>query len=524
MIGALAAKKPVSQAEAIRRATEQRNLYTEQTVAALTAMLGDAEDEVRRAILRYKSLGSLPDNKLAALEGLKKLQADIREATSRLHRDQTLLFRKTAKASFRQGIYRGIDEFAAAQLPFYRDLTPEGIDKLATRVFTIVDTDALDFMTNYNLVLAGDVHRELADGIKRTVMNGIATGKGVEDIVRDLGRVVKDPESFRHAGSKVFSKAQYRMEVIARTEVLRAQNQGRIKFHDRVGVRKLEWMTMEDERVCPICGPLDGKVYDTGRFPSQPAHPNCRCTSVVAWPLVICGGELGAKAANEPAACIIPPQTIEEQAKAKSEEDAKLKHAFESGEVADLNTFTLKQLQTLAKQNGVSIARTKSDFIKLLDQVEPGIDHSDLTGSVLKAKLTEYQIGLLRTKDELAKLLAEKQRTLKKAQEISERLKNGEGLQLLTADKLREMARSKGVSIYMTKQDVIDLLDRLEPGAGHSELSGRSLVEAKKRHHIGVFKNKQQLVKAIEKAAREEAVEKVRREALKAIRKAKETR
>ena len=71
MIGALAAKKPVSQAEAIRRATEQsvqaRNLYTEQTVAALTAMLGDAEDEVRRAILRYKSLGSLPDNKLAAL-------------------------------------------------------------------------------------------------------------------------------------------------------------------------------------------------------------------------------------------------------------------------------------------------------------------------------------------------------------------------------------------------------------------------------------------------------------------------
>jgi len=525
MIGALAAKKPVSQAEAIRRATEQsvraRNLYTEQTVAALTAMLGDAEDEVRRAILRYKSLGSLPDNKLAALEGLKKLQADIREATSRLHRDQTLLFRKTAKTSFRQGIYRGIDEFAAAQLPFYRDLTPEGIDKLATRVFTIVDTDALDFMTNYNLVLAGDVHRELADGIKRTVMNGIATGKGVEDIARNLGRVVKDPESFRHAGSKVFSKTQYRMEVIARTEVLRAHNQGRIKFHDRVGVRKLEWMTMEDERVCPICGPLDGKVYDTGRFPTQPAHPNCRCTSVVAWPLVICGGELGAKAAAEPDACILPPRAVEAQAKAKSEEDAKLKDAFESGKVADLNTLTVKQLQTLSKQNGVSIARTKSDFIKLLDQVEPGIDHSDLTGAVLKAKLTDYEIGWLRTKDELAKLLAEKQRALKKAQEISERLKKGEGLQLLTADELREMARSKGVSIYMTKQDVIDLLDRLEPEVDHSELSGRSLIQAKKRYQIGALKNKHQLIKAIEKAARQEATEKVKKDALRTLKNSK---
>ena len=521
MIGTLAAKKPVSQAEAIRRATEKsvraRNLYTEQTVAELTAMLTDAEGEVRRAILRYKSLGSLPDNKLAALEGLKKLQADIREATSRLHRDQTLLFRKTAKASFRQGIYRGIDEFAAAQLPFYRDLTPEGIDKLATRVFTIVDTDALDFMTNYNLVLAGDVHRELADGIKRTVMNGIATGKGVEDIVRDLGRVMKDPESFRHAGSKVFSKAQYRMEVIARTEVLRAHNQGRIKFHNQVGVQKLEWMTMEDERVCPICGPLDGKVFDTGRFPRQPAHPNCRCTSVVAWPLVICGGELGTKAAAEPDACILPPQAIEKQAMAKSKEDAKLKAAFESGQIADLNTLTVKQLQTLAKQNGVSIARTKADFIKLLDQVEPGFDHSDLTGAALKAKLKEHKIGLLRTKDDLVKLLAKKQRVLKRAQQLSKRLKKGDGLQLLTMNELKEMARSKGVSIYMIRQDVIDLLDKLEPGVDHSGLKGKSLIEAKNSYHIGAFKNKQLLIKAIEKAAREEAAEKVKREALKVL-------
>ncbi|GAB4303509.1 MAG: hypothetical protein Fur0034_19520 [Desulfuromonadia bacterium] len=344
-----------------------------------------------RAILRYKSLGSLPDNKLAALEGLRKLQTHIQETTSRLHREQTLLFRKTAKTSFRQGVYRGIDEFAAAQLPFYRDLTPEGIDKLATRVFTLVDTDALDFMTNYNLVLAGDVHRELADGIKRVVMGGVATGKGVEDIVRDLGKVVIYKDSFKQAGTKVFSKAQYRMEVIARTEDLRAHNQGRIRFHDQVGVRKLEWMTMEDERVCPVCGPIGGKVFDTNRFPQQQAHPNCRCTSVVAWPLVICGGELGAKAAAEPAACIIPPQTIEEQAKTKAAEDAKLKAAFEGGQIADLNTLSVKQLQTLAKQNGVSIARTKADFIKLLDAAEPGVDHSTLAGAGLDAKLKELR-------------------------------------------------------------------------------------------------------------------------------------
>ena len=536
MLGALAAT-PLTQAEAIRQATARsvrhRNRYTEQTVAELTGMLAGAEDEVRGSILRYKSLGSLPDNQLAALQGLKKLQADIRETITRLGRDQTLRFRQTARTSFRQGIAGGIEDFAGAQLPFYRDLTPEGIDQLATRAFTLIDTDALDFMSQYNLVLAGDVHRELADGIRRTVMSGIATGKGVEDIVRDLGHVVKDPESFRHAGSKVFRKAQYRMEVIARTEVLRAHNQGRIKFHQQVGVEKLEWMTMEDERVCPVCGPLDGKVFDTGRFPPQPAHPNCRCTSVVAWPLEICGGELGAKAALVPlsaisapvqsgAACILPPQAIEEQAKAKSAETAKLKAAFESGQIRDLSGLTVKQLQTLSKQNGVSIARTKADFIQLLDEVEPGISHADLSGTVLKAKLKEHKIGLLRTKQELVGLLAEKQAALKHAQQLAEQLKKVPapgGLDQLTVVELKEMAKTKGISLNLTKQDVIALLDELEPGVDHAGLKGKLLIEAKKKHHIGPLKNKQQLIQAIEKAAGEELAEQAKQEALEAAKK-----
>jgi len=34
----------------------------------------------------------------------------------------------------------------------------------------------------------------------------------------------------------------------------------------QIGIQKLEWMTMEDERVCLICSSMDGKVYDTSRF------------------------------------------------------------------------------------------------------------------------------------------------------------------------------------------------------------------------------------------------------------------
>jgi SPP1 gp7 family putative phage head morphogenesis protein len=511
----------VSQVQRIRAATDRslmaRDLYAEQVVYQLTQSLKSAEKLVRSALAEYRSLGSLPDNKLAALRGLEKLDAEIADAMNALKRDQTLMFRQASRAAFRSGVYRGIEEFSAAQMPFYKDLAPEGIDRLTTSVFTLIDTDALDFMTNYNLVLAGDVHRELADGIKRTILSGVATGKGADDIARDLGSVIEHKESFRHAGSKVFTKAQYRMEMIARTEVLRAHNQGRIKFHQQVGVQKLEWMTMEDERVCPVCGPLDGKVFDTDRFPNQPAHPNCRCTSMVAWPLVICGGELGATAAPGQSACILPPQAIHYQAKQQAEEEKKLKGAFESGEVADLSALTVKQLQTLAKGNGISVARTKSDFIKLLDQVEPGVNHGDLSGAALQARIKQYNIAALWSKDDLAKLLASKQSAIKQAKALEEAAKNlapQTDLSGLTMVQLKDMAKQHGVSLNLTKSEVIEMLDVLEPGVDHSGLAGKALIAAKAKHGIPPLKNKEQLAKALEKAAGKQMAEQAKQQAL----------
>jgi SPP1 gp7 family putative phage head morphogenesis protein len=262
---------------AVLKSLAARNRYTDQVTAQLTRSLDQAEKEVAKAILKYRTLGSLPDNKLAALKGLEKLQAELDDIIKRLKSDQTLVFKKHTREAFTLGISQGIEELALASLPFYADLTPAGIDKLATKVFSIVDTNALDFMAQYNLTLAGDVQRELADGIKRVILQGIVQGKGTDDVVRDLGHVVIYKDSFRQAGTRVFSKAQYRMEMIARTEVLRAHNMGRVKFHQQVGIEKLEWMTMDDERTCPVCGPLDGKKYSIDKFPQIPAHPFCRC-------------------------------------------------------------------------------------------------------------------------------------------------------------------------------------------------------------------------------------------------------
>ena len=61
---------------------------------------------------------------------------------------------------------------------------------------------------------------------------------------------------------------------------------------------------------------------------------------------------------------------------------------------------------------------------------------------------------------------AQKQASLKRAQQLAEQLKKIQatgGLHDLTVVELQEMAKAKGISLNMTKQDVIDLLNELEP-------------------------------------------------------------
>jgi len=81
-------------------------------------------------------------------------------------------------------------------------------------------------------------------------------------------------------------------EQIAVTELTRAEGH----FSDALSARlneqgatnQIRWLTSEDEKVCPICAPLDGKlkkdggwITKAGMIERPPAHPNCRCQTVV---------------------------------------------------------------------------------------------------------------------------------------------------------------------------------------------------------------------------------------------------
>ena len=79
-----------------------------------------------------------------------------------------------------------------------------------------------------------------------------------------------------------------RAERIAVTEITRAYAESNqiagdelAKEFDGVKVVKV-WFTNNDDRVCPVCGPLNNKEVDikdefASGISNPPAHPNCRC-------------------------------------------------------------------------------------------------------------------------------------------------------------------------------------------------------------------------------------------------------
>lgn len=69
-----------------------------------------------------------------------------------------------------------------------------------------------------------------------------------------------------------------RAEMIAATEVTRAFATGnQLAWQESGVVDGMRWMTVNDDLVCVICGPLDGEVLPLDSEEIPPAHVNCRC-------------------------------------------------------------------------------------------------------------------------------------------------------------------------------------------------------------------------------------------------------
>lgn len=162
---------------------------------------------------------------------------------------------------------------------------------------------------------ADALSRESAAAVRATIQDGIKAGTSPAELARQVRDVVglnrrqadavqayrarleaqdrPDDQVDRMVDRHATRSLTQRAETIAKTETFTALQEGqRARVEAAVQSGEIqpddwetEWVTAEDERVCPRCGPLDGvrvplgELFDTdeGQIDGPPLHINCRC-------------------------------------------------------------------------------------------------------------------------------------------------------------------------------------------------------------------------------------------------------
>jgi SPP1 gp7 family putative phage head morphogenesis protein len=133
----------------------------------------------------------------------------------------------------------------------------------------------------FDYTLANVNAREWALAHTDTLLNQLGTTSG-KVVGQAVGRWAGNGEPLQKLINDLAPAfGQARAERIAATEVTRAYAEGSTRTYQESGVvQKVEWATARDERVCIVCGPLEGKTVPVGsKFDGlyPPAHVGCRC-------------------------------------------------------------------------------------------------------------------------------------------------------------------------------------------------------------------------------------------------------
>ena len=147
------------------------------------------------------------------------------------------------------------------------------VDRLGTQFVPVDPADSAvvvqDWLANY----VPGLIKEIDDTTLKIIQKAIEASRVTPGMtVQDIAAMVEP------------AVGKTRAAAIAITETTRAASQATVEYQGYLAQRGITmervWNTDADDRVCPICGPLNGKTEDTwgNEFPGgPPAHVNCRC-------------------------------------------------------------------------------------------------------------------------------------------------------------------------------------------------------------------------------------------------------
>jgi|TARA_Y100000310_G_scaffold98201_1_gene95947 hypothetical protein len=187
---------------------------------------------------------------------------------------------------------------------------------VAPSVFRETNPLAVEWAEQHAAVLVTNVAGETRLAVRGIVVESfqdqvtpLATAKRIRQVVGvnaqqavALGRLrdelaaagVSQAGIARRIGFEAAKARRARSVLIARTEIMMAANGGQLSAWQQARSAKLldpemvrEWIVTPDDRLCPICGAMEGEqvaLDETFSIGGPPAHPACRCTTGLALP------------------------------------------------------------------------------------------------------------------------------------------------------------------------------------------------------------------------------------------------
>jgi len=139
-----------------------------------------------------------------------------------------------------------------------------GYDDALPKQFGLIDEVVLGWITNRSLLLAKSINQTTIIALRDALKTGVEQGESIRKLTNRIQNYFKKNE-------------QWRAEMVARTEVISASNEGALYRYEKENILESEWLASPN--ACDECLAEDGKRYPvkeaTGRIPK---HPNCRCT------------------------------------------------------------------------------------------------------------------------------------------------------------------------------------------------------------------------------------------------------
>ena len=126
-----------------------------------------------------------------------------------------------------------------------------------------MDEAARTWIAERSLLLAKSINKTTLEALRNELALGFEAGESIQQLTKRIEGYFTE-------------NAKTRAELVSRTEVISASNEGALHRFELEGVDKSEFYISPG--ACEECIPYDGKIYPTKESHGIiPIHPNCRC-------------------------------------------------------------------------------------------------------------------------------------------------------------------------------------------------------------------------------------------------------